>query len=625
LLVIGLGLLAGAVLHAPLAAQATDTIPKKPDTTAKKPPTRADSLRDSLFRVDSVRRAHIIADSIKAPLAHAEQPQEYSIGRTLHWTRDSLFATGALTLADLLERVPGLSTFRGGWLSAPQVAAYMGDPRRVRVFYDGFDQTVLDPRAGGVLDLTQINLWSVEEAVVEQAADEVRVYLRSWRVRNTHTETRTDVSTGDQQTNLYRAFFGKRLQGGGDFQFGAQQYGTTPPSRFGASSDQTGVVVRAGLARQKWSIDAYGTRVGRHRGTIVGESSFDVAGDSMPQTSSTRTDAYLRGAYGDPDIDRAWAQVMAVASRYTYTGLRTFVGPPGTAAESALVNAPLDTNKFVAQYVASAGTVRGAVRASGTARVFISGGKTIIAPSARAGFSTDHLDLSAFAEGKSVDSIARADVSARLTPLPSISLLGSVARSTDDRKRDSSVSTTYFRGEAGLRVRGLWLIGGVLRRDSVRIAPAREFDTSFVLQRAKPATGIEGAIRGKLWRFVNADITGIRWSDSTGAYRPQYQTRSELFIRTNLIEHFPSNNFGLMASLIHEYRSDAHFPSLTSSSQPPIATGCRTVSSLLEIRIQSATISWQFRNVLGERYSQIGGFIMPRQTNFYGVRWTFAD
>ena len=320
LLVIGLGLLAGAVLHAaPLGAQVIDTIkpkvPAPPDTTKPRLRTRADTLRDSLFRVDSIRRERIRADSIKSPLAHAEDPQELQVGRRLYWPRDSLFATGALTVADLLERVAGVSTFRGGWLPPPQVGSYLGDVRRVRVFYDGFEEVSIDPRTGGILDLTQINLWSAEDATIEQTADEIRVYLRSWRVRNTHTETRTDVSTGDQTTNLYRGFFGARLNNGGAFQFGAQQYGTTPPAQFGGSSDQVGIVLRAGWAKQKWSVDGFGTRVGRHRGEIIGESSFDVQGDSIPETSSTRTDAYFRIPYADPHADNALPQLMTLPSR----------------------------------------------------------------------------------------------------------------------------------------------------------------------------------------------------------------------------------------------------------------------------------------------------------------------
>jgi hypothetical protein len=65
-----------------------------------------------------------------------------------------------------------------------------------------------------------------------------------------------------------------------------------------------------------------------------------------------------------------------------------------------------------------------------------------------------------------------------------------------------------------------------------------------------------------------------------------------------------------------------NFPTGTTVTTMP---GYRTISSLLEIRILNATVSWQFRNLLGERYSQVPGYVMPRQTNFYGVRWAFLD
>jgi hypothetical protein len=621
--------LAGAVSHpATLGAQVIDTIrpkvPLPPDTIRARLRTRADTVRDSLFRVDSIRRERIRADSIKSPIAHAESPTELGVGRRMYWPRDSLFATGALTVADLLERVTGLSTYRGGWLPPPQVGSYLGDVRRVRVFYDGLELKSIDPRTGGVLDLTQINLWSAEDATIEQTADEIRVYLRSWRVRNTHTETRTDVSTGDQQTNLYRGFLGTRLNNGGAFQFGAQQYGTTPPSQFGSSSDQVGLVMRAGWAKQKWSVDAFGNRIGRHRGVIVSEQAVNVPGDSIPQTSSTGTDGYVRLGYGDPDDDKMWAQVMAGTSRYTYTGVRSFRGIPITRADSLLVIAELDTTKVLAQYLATAGTVQGPFAASGIARAFASGGNTIFAPAARASFTTNLFSVSGYAEAKSVDSIARADVTVRFQPFSFISLLGSAARSTDYHVSGAGISTTYLRGEAGLRLHQLWLVGGILRRDSAFLAPAVVYDTSYIPQHAPGATGFEAAIRGQLWGPLGADVYGIRWNDSTGAYRPQYQSRAELYVRTNLIDRFPSKNFGLMASVIHEYRSDVHFPSL-ASTQPALSAGYRTISLLLEIRIVSATISWQFRNMLGERYSEIAGFVMPRQMNFYGVRWSFSD
>jgi hypothetical protein len=78
-----------------------------------------------------------------------------------------------------------------------------------------------------------------------------------------------------------------------------------------------------------------------------------------------------------------------------------------------------------------------------------------------------------------------------------------------------------------------------------------------------------------------------------------------------------------MFSAVHEYRSGVRFP--IGKSDVLQAPGYRTISTLLEIRILSATASWQFRNVLGERYSQIPSLIAPRQTNFYGVRWEFLN
>jgi len=184
-----------------------------------------------------------------------------------------------------------------------------------------------------------------------------------------------------------------------------------------------------------------------------------------------------------------------------------------------------------------------------------------------------------------------------------------------------------------LRVHNLWLLGGMLRRDSIHLTPAAQFDTVFIGPREPSATALTAAIRGQLWRVIQTDVSAIRWNDTLGFYRPHYQTRSELFIRTNLHERFPTNDFGLMFSVVHEYRSGVRFPIRGAPVQGSTAQtidvvsvpGYRTISTLLEIRILTATVSWQFRNLLGERYAQVPFFIMPRQTNFYGVRWEFFN
>jgi len=176
-----------------------------------------DSLSQDTGLVDTARRRVPRADSIllsyhpdttkvRTPLLKADQPRLLTVGPAYHWNRDELFASGALTLADLLDRIPGFAAFSAGWISTPMMGSYLGDPARVRIFYDGVELDPLDPGMRGLQDFASIDLWTLEEVSVERGASELRVYLRSWTVDHTTPYTRADVLTGNNETNLYRAF-----------------------------------------------------------------------------------------------------------------------------------------------------------------------------------------------------------------------------------------------------------------------------------------------------------------------------------------------------------------------------------------------------------------------------------
>src|SRR5581483_11687297 len=212
------------------------------------------------------------------------------------------------------------------------------------------------------------------------------------------------------------------------------------------------------------------------------------------------------------------------------------------------------------QYIATAGTTRGPLRVSATERLFTAGGSTISAPSARASMAWPLVSLSGVIEGRGPDSVAYRDLTARFTPLPFVSLLAGVGQASDHRVADSSFTASYLRAEAGLRVHNLWLLGGVVRRDSVRLSPPHVFDTTFTPVSEGAASGLTAAVRGQLYRLLNIDASAVRWNDSVGLYRPLYETRTELFLHTNLLERFPTGHFGLLASVVHEYRSNVRFP-----------------------------------------------------------------
>ena len=72
--------------------------------------------------------------------------------------------------------------------------------------------------------------------------------------------------------------------------------------------------------------------------------------------------------------------------------------------------------------------------------------------------------------------------------------------------------------------------------------------------------------------------------------------------------------------LLSPCRSSSLWP---DSSKTIRLTGYRTVSTLVQVRILTAEVFWNFRNLLGERYVQIPGYRLPRLTNIYGLRWEF--
>jgi hypothetical protein len=227
---------------------------------------------------------------------------------------------------------------------------------------------------------------------------------------------------------------------------------------------------------------------------------------------------------------------------------------------------------------------------------------------------------SMLAEGRGLDSTRRLDASAVLRPLSFVFVAG--AFGNEQPRPDSAAMRRFVRGEAGIRLRDTWISGGVLRRDKVSLRAPTIFHRGTDDTTDATGQGVFATIRGRLWKAVYVDAQGIQWSDTGSFYRPRYQSRSEVYLSTSLIDRFPSGNLHILASLIHEYRSSSLWPD-AAGGEPIRTKGYRTISSLLQFRIVSAEVFWNFRNMLAERYSQVPGYPLPRQTQIYGVRWEF--
>ena len=583
--------MAGAIFYSSAAAQdpPRDTVAVPQDTT----PPATDTIRT---RPDTVIRR----DTVKAPLTRAEFPITVDAAGRYHWTRDELFTGGGLTLLELLERIPGATAFRSGWIAAPAHVTWLGGGGRVRIFYDGIEIEPFDDRTGGLVDLAEIQLWTLEEVLVERGADELRVHLRSWRVERTSTASRTDVFTGDEDTNFYRGYLGRRFGHGEAVQAGFQQYGTSGVPSGGG--DELALIARLGWAGRGVSVDGFGIRARRQRNVQARGDDYRI-----PRVNAIRRDAYGRIGLGDPERG-GWAQVVLASQAYT----RERIDPP---------TLPLDTieeKRSENQLVAALGWSSSVFRVSLTSRTY-GGDEGRQAVAGRLGLDHRYVGLSAFAEWRDGDSTSVGEVSARFSPFSFLSFaaVAAVRRAPNDSDADDVMSA---RGEIGLRIGGLWFTGGAVTLDSIHVTPPIIFDSTFVADDQGRTRALFGGIRGRVWKAIYADVFAFRW-ERQAAYRPQMQVRSEVFLRTRWLKKFPSGQFGALISLRHDYRDGISFPRASGNS---VALSSHELNSLLEIRLVDAVLFWRQRYSIGQRGNElVPGYGLPRQTTLYGVRWDF--
>ena len=605
-----LGLLAGAFfIGAPHVAYAQVVPPTSEVPIPPKP--RPDTTTDSTaLKPDSTAPR---PDTIKPRFARSTDARTSDIGSQYSWNREELFGSGALNLAELLERIPGTTSFRSGWVNSQKFVAVNGQADAVRVFYDGLELDNLSSRTAPLLDLNTIQLWTLENVTVERLGGELRVHLRSWQADRRLPSTRVDVSTGDEDTNFYRGFYGKRFGNGAGLQFAGQQFNTTA-ARFGGGGDGLSVLARVGTGGRRWSVDGFvnRTQFGRVRQPTFG------SGLAIPAYSGTQSLAYARVAIGRLG-EGPWFEAIASNRRLKEDSKHVL---PGSAPGLRVIADTADTVTSMRQYVLSAGVTRGPIEFAGVDRIRSIAGSTTNSPGGRFQFDSRLTFVEVSAEHDGFGKRNRADAVARFTPTPSVAVSAAFSHVTFTGDDSLGVPTsTSGRIEGGIRLFGPWLLAGFLTRDTALLRPLRAFDSAYVAEPAGGRSGLYVGLRGKIIGAVGADIVFTQWSGAD-AYRPKQQARSEINLATRWLRRFPSGNFAVHAAIVYDYRSEVFFP---TASGVRVAAPSNVFSGLVEFRIKSAVVSYQIRNFAGSLHQIVPDFYMPRVINLYGVRWDFVN
>jgi hypothetical protein len=170
-----------------------DTLPVPRDTLAP------DTLPDIDQQPDTALVPAVVFPAM--PLA----PRISAAGTRWVWDRETLLRSAHVSLIDLLERVPGITSFRAGTFVQPEVAsAFGGTAGRIRVVLDGY---VLDPLAGSTFDLSQIALGHLREVRVERRLGLLDIILTTDHPEEGQPLTRVEAGIGVPAANLFRGLF----------------------------------------------------------------------------------------------------------------------------------------------------------------------------------------------------------------------------------------------------------------------------------------------------------------------------------------------------------------------------------------------------------------------------------
>jgi hypothetical protein len=581
-------------------------------------------LAREVARTDSIRRA-IAGDTIKPPVAHFERPDDFETVSRLRFSRNEILSSGAVNLADLLDRVPGVTTYRSGWLAGLHAASFAGDTRRIRLFVDGVEMDAIEPRNGGALDLTDVQLWTLDELVVERAAGEVRVWMRTWTVQRTTPYTRVDVFTGDLNTNAFRGLFARRWRNGMLLQLGGQQVATqsgrvnafTGAESSGGRGDGSvqGLMARIGWSSRRLSVDLYVNATGRERDPHTARKGFT----DLLAYKGARRDTYLRLGYGDT-LRGFWSQAIVGAVRTRLEGVGDEVAATDTSPAIET-----DTIRGRTQQLLAVGYRASRWSVSMTDRVRPINGTAFHAPAVRGRLGGSRYALGAFVEANGVDSTRRFDLYARAQPFSWLVLTGAQSARTPD-SATGRLNGSTLRTEAALKVGRLWLGGGVILDNANRFESPVILGTPAAVLSSAAAQGVLVSAAGRLYKDVRVDVQAIRW-DASQFNRPQLHVRTEIALISDWRGRFPRGEFSINARLWHELRDGAPFfyGTATGSGTPDvrITERANVVTGLLELRLQSATLFYQYRNLTGGAYEQIRGITMPPAVQMYGVRWEF--
>jgi len=625
-------LLAAALLGAAVAgAQNPQPVPpapaSRPADTARSgvPAAKADTAGVPSAKTDTAHGAgtapadtlappdSLSPDTFRAQLPRlGAPPGPVSKSGRIVFDHDALWFSGALTLGELLQHVPGVFLARAGWFGRPEVVHYAGQgAASVELVWDGF---ALDPmgRDSAGTDLSQISLGLLQRVEVEVLPTVLRIYLFSDGQPVRRPRTETSFATGDASTNTYRIRYLNRWKDGAGLGVGVEYLGTAAGrAGTGHSNNLTLWGKGSWVPSPRYGVEYQAISVSTDRDAFTVN---DPAGNpfTIGNPNSHRTDVFLRGFVASRD-DGMGLRFDALAGSTSYTDSvaalnrdelqgAAIVGYRSQHWSSELTTRVRDTSTPFEVDLRAAASPLGALTISGSV-------------DERSQVADRHsLDLSLGAEFRpwralTIHGAARVrDAVAQ----PAV-LTDTVQRVTDltagvslaSRLADLDVSIARHGGYTA-PLYGLF--------DSLVPAypslPVRTVTATFTIRPTLYFT-VDGWYRHPL-------------DQVTSAYEPPNHSRIWATFRSRLLPILRRNAFDFTAEVGMEGWGRGAVGVDQAGNVVPLG-GATIWDWRAELRLVNAALFWTVRNAQGDRYWLIPGVPMVQAGQRYGVRWEFTN
>lgn len=589
--------------RAPTAAAAADTATRR---------VRADT--GLAARHDTAQVPDSLSpDSFAAQLPRLGAPQgPLPAASRIVFDHDALWFSGALTLGELLDRVPGVFLARAGWFARPEVLHYAGQgAASVQVFWDGFALDPLGRDSAGV-DIGQISLGLLQRVEVEVLPSELRIYLFSDGQPVRRPRTETSFATGDASTNTYRIRYLNRWKGGAGIGVGVEYLGTAAGRLNSGRANDLNVWAKASWApstRFGVEYQYLSTSVNRDRFSVLG-----AAGDSIGigNPESHRSDLFFRG-YAATRDDGMGLRFDALVGSTSYTDSLPALNTSELQGAAIVgYRAHRWSGEVTTRVREGATPVQLQLRAAVSPLSLLTVSGTAIVSSHTGGRHS--LDLSAGAE---------------LRPWRALAL-HAAARMRDAVAQpnvltDTAQKVTDVSGGLAFTSRALDLDVTAAQHGRFEAPLYGVFDT---IVPAYPSVAVRTvtaslALRPALW-FTVAGWYRHPLDAVTSAYEPPHHARWTATFRSRLLPVLRRNAFDFIAEFGVESWSHGAV-GVDALGNPVHLPGAVVMDWRAELRLLGAALFWTLRNAGNEHYIVIPGVKMQTPGQRYGVRWEFTN